>query len=158
MAPAKSDRIYAGVLQNGLCTIFSRSATSVRPAHVRTIQSRTRYGLPASGTRSVQVYVLPTSRTTEWVTRSGRTLAQVIRLLPECCTSVTSKQAATCSLMVMQEICDNEEVAFEGGQYACTEEELYEKAIALLEKCRIETRRSGQKLPEPTVETPPTIV
>ena len=91
------------------------------------------------------------SRTTEWVTRSGRTLAQVIRLLPECCTSVTSKQAATCSLMVMQEICDNEEVAFEGGQYACTEEELYEKAIALLEKCRIESR-------EPTAETAPTTV
>jgi hypothetical protein len=89
---------------------------------------------------------------------SGRTLAQVIRLLPECCSSVTSKQAATCSLLVMQEIYDNEEVGFEGGQYACTEEELYEKAIALLEKCRIETRRSGQKLPDPTAETPPTTV
>lgn len=51
----------------------------------------------------------------------------------------------------MQEICDNEEVDFEGGQYACTEEELYEKAIALLEKCRIESR-------EPTAETAPTTV
>jgi hypothetical protein len=58
----------------------------------------------------------------------------------------------------MQEIYDNEEVGFEGGQYACTEVELYEKAIALLEKCRIETRRSGQKLPDPTAETPPTTV
>jgi hypothetical protein len=46
MVPAKSDRVYAGVLQNGLCTIFSRSATSVRPAHGRTIQSRTRYVSP----------------------------------------------------------------------------------------------------------------
>jgi len=58
----------------------------------------------------------------------------------------------------MHEICDNEEVGFEGGQYACTEEELYEKAITLLEKCRIETRCSGQKIPEPIAETPPTIV
>jgi hypothetical protein len=46
----------------------------------------------------------------------------------------------------------------EGGQYARTEEELYEKAIALLEKCKTETRRSGQKIPEPTAETPPITV
>ena len=45
--------------------------------------------------------------------------------------------------MVMQEICDNEEIGFEGGRYASTEEELYEKAIALLEMCKIETQRSG---------------
>lgn len=63
-----------------------------------------------------------------------------------------------CSLMVMEEICNNEKVGFEGGQYARTEEELYEKAIALLEKCKIETRRSGQKIPEPTAETPPITV
>jgi hypothetical protein len=50
--------------------------------------------------------------------------------------------------MVMQQICDNEKVGFEGGRYACTEEELYEKAIALLEKCKIETRRSVRKSPE----------
>jgi hypothetical protein len=30
---------------------------------------------------------------------------------------------------------------FEGGQYARTEEELYKKAIELLEKCKIESRR-----------------
>ena len=58
----------------------------------------------------------------------------------------------------MQKICDNEKVGFEGGQYACTEEELYEKAIALLEKCRIETRHSGQKIREPTAEASPTTV
>jgi hypothetical protein len=60
--------------------------------------------------------------------------------------------------MVMQEICDKEEVGFEGGQYACTEEELYEKALALLEKCKIETRHSGQKIAEPTAETLPITV
>ena len=60
--------------------------------------------------------------------------------------------------MVMLETRDYENESSEGGQYARTEEELYEKAIALLEKCRIETRRSGQKLPAPNAETPPTIV
>ena len=82
-----------------------------------------------------------------------RTLGQVIWLLLNCCTPVTRRRAATCSLMVMQEICDNEEIGFEGGQYASSEEELYEKAIALLEMCKIETRRSGQKITEPTAET-----
>lgn len=48
---------------------------------------------------------------------------------------------------------DNENEGFEGGQYANTEEELYEKAIALLEKCKIEAQRSGQKLTEHTAET-----
>jgi len=57
--------------------------------------------------------------------------------------------------MVMQEMRDREEEGFEGGRYACTEEELYRKAIALLEKCKIETRRSGQQLPESTVQTSP---
>jgi hypothetical protein len=84
---------------------------------------------------------------------SGRTLGQVIRLLPRCCTPVTRRRAATCSLMVMQEICDNEEIGFEGGQYASTEEELYEKAIALLEMCKIESLHSGQKITEPTAES-----
>jgi hypothetical protein len=50
--------------------------------------------------------------------------------------------------MVMQEIGDSVNERFEGGQYARTEEELYEKAIALLEKCKIEPRRSGQEIPE----------
>jgi hypothetical protein len=30
---------------------------------------------------------------------------------------------------------------FEGGQYAPTEEELYKKALELLDKCKIETQR-----------------
>ena len=30
---------------------------------------------------------------------------------------------------------------FEGGHFASTEEDLYKKAIELLDKCKIETRR-----------------
>ena len=147
-------------MQESCKTGCARFSHGPRPPSGRLTAGRSRVELVLVSPLPVldQYRCMSYSRTTEWGTRSGRTLAQVIRLLPECCTSVTSKQAATCSLLVMQEICDNEEVGFEGGQYACTEEELYEKAIALLEKCRIDTRRSGQKLPEPTVETPPTIV
>ncbi len=47
--------------------------------------------------------------------------------------------------MVMQEIGDKQKVDFEGGRYASTEEELYKKAIALLEKCKIAAQPSGQK-------------
>jgi hypothetical protein len=36
---------------------------------------------------------------------------------------------------------DDENEGFEGGRYARTEQELYEKAIALLEKCKVEDRR-----------------
>ena len=50
--------------------------------------------------------------------------------------------------MVMQEMRDREEEGFEGGRYACTEEELYRKAITLLEKCKIETQSSGQAIPQ----------
>ena len=57
--------------------------------------------------------------------------------------------------MVMQVISDRED--FEGGRYAGTKEELYKKAIALLEKCEIATQPAGQGIPtsEPTVETSP---
>jgi hypothetical protein len=51
---------------------------------------------------------------------------------------------------------DLENESSEGGKYARTEEELYEKAIALLEKCKIEARRSGQKVPKSTAEASPT--
>jgi hypothetical protein len=52
-------------------------------------------------------------------------------------------------MMVMQEgtPTDRDE-GFRGGWYARTEGELCEKAIALLEKCRIEPGRSGQEIPE----------
>ena len=36
-----------------------------------------------------------------------------------------------------------ENEAFEGGRYAGSERELYEKALALLEKCKVEERREG---------------
>jgi len=42
----------------------------------------------------------------------------------------------------------NKDKDFRGGRYARTEEELYQKAIALLEKCKIEPQRSGQEIPE----------
>ena len=37
---------------------------------------------------------------------------------------------------------------FEGGRYARTEEELYEKAIALLDKCKIERPGTDYEGPE----------
>jgi hypothetical protein len=36
---------------------------------------------------------------------------------------------------------NNENKGFEGGQYARTEEELYKRAIGLLNQCKIEARR-----------------
>lgn len=44
-------------------------------------------------------------------------------------------------LMVMQITRSNKKKGVEGGQYARTEEELYKKAIALLDKCKIEAKR-----------------
>ena len=35
----------------------------------------------------------------------------------------------------------NKNKGFEGGQYARTQEELHKKALELLHKCKIETRR-----------------
>jgi hypothetical protein len=58
----------------------------------------------------------------------------------------------------MLETCENENESSESGKYARTEEEFYEKAIALLEKCKSEARHSGQKVPESTAEASPTIV
>jgi hypothetical protein len=58
----------------------------------------------------------------------------------------------------MQEILENENEGSGSGQYACSEAELFEKAIALLQKCKIEARPWGQKVPESTVETSPTTV
>ncbi len=54
--------------------------------------------------------------------------------------------------MVMQDIREKLEAGLEDDRYACTEVELYHKAIALLEKCRIESRL-GQEIPESTTET-----
>jgi hypothetical protein len=44
--------------------------------------------------------------------------------------------------MVMQKTRNNNKnKGLEGGQYARSEEELYKKAIGLLDKCKIEARR-----------------
>ena len=52
-------------------------------------------------------------------------------------------------MMVMQEETPtNKDKSFQGGRYARTEEELYKKALALLEKCKIEPGPSGQEVPE----------
>jgi hypothetical protein len=42
----------------------------------------------------------------------------------------------------------NKDKGLQGGQYARTEEELYKKALAVLEKCRIAPGRSGQEISE----------
>ena len=42
----------------------------------------------------------------------------------------------------------NEYKGLQAGRYARTEEELYKKALALLEKCKVEPGRSGQEISE----------
>ncbi len=46
----------------------------------------------------------------------------------------------------MEETRSDKNEGLGGGRYARTEEELYEKAIALLEKCKMETQDSGQEM------------
>ena len=48
----------------------------------------------------------------------------------------------------MQKITDNKGEDFAGGRYARTEEELFDKAIALLDKCKIEPLRPDGETPE----------
>jgi hypothetical protein len=50
-------------------------------------------------------------------------------------------------MMMQEETPTNKDKGFEGGKHASTEEELYKKALALLEKCKIEPGRSGQEVP-----------
>ena len=51
--------------------------------------------------------------------------------------------------MMMQETTPaSKDKCFQGGQYARTEEELYKKALALLEKCKNAPEPSGQEVPE----------
>jgi hypothetical protein len=42
--------------------------------------------------------------------------------------------------MPQQSTPTDENEGFEGGRYASSERELYEKALALLEKCKVEDR------------------
>ena len=51
--------------------------------------------------------------------------------------------------MVLQEQTPtNKDKGFQGGRYARTEEELYERALALLAKCKIESGRSCKEILE----------
>ena len=51
-------------------------------------------------------------------------------------------------MAMQEETPTNKDEGLQGGRYAHTEEELYKKALALLEKCKIEPGRLGQKIPE----------
>jgi hypothetical protein len=42
----------------------------------------------------------------------------------------------------------NKGKGLQDGRYARTEEELYKKALALLEKCKIETQSSSKEIPQ----------
>ena len=42
----------------------------------------------------------------------------------------------------------NKDKGLQDGRYARTEEELYKKALALLEKCKIETQSSNKEIPQ----------
>jgi hypothetical protein len=64
-------------------------------------------------------------------------LSRVTRCLPDCCTPVTYGRTATCSLLVMQQTRINKNKDLKGGRHARNEDELYKKAIALLEKCKM---------------------
>jgi hypothetical protein len=64
-------------------------------------------------------------------------LSRVTRCLPGCCTPVTYGRTATCSLLVMQQTRNNKNKDLKGGRHARNEDELYKKAIALLEKCKM---------------------
>jgi len=55
--------------------------------------------------------------------------------------------------MVMQKTHERTNEILNGGRYARTEEELFEKAIALLEKCKIEPSRPDYEAPESEVAT-----
>ena len=51
-------------------------------------------------------------------------------------------------IAMQEETPTNKDKGYQGGRYARTKEELCEKAIALLEKCKIEPGRLGQEIPE----------
>ena len=53
----------------------------------------------------------------------------------------------------MQETREKISEILDGGRYTRTEEELFEKAIALLEKCKIEPSRPDFEAPESEVAT-----
>lgn len=50
--------------------------------------------------------------------------------------------------MGMQETTNDKNYGLRGGHFARTEDELYKKAITLLNKCKIETQHAYQEMPE----------
>lgn len=50
--------------------------------------------------------------------------------------------------MGMQKTRNKKDKGLRGGKYAGTEEELYKKAITLLDKCKIKTQSSAREMPE----------
>jgi hypothetical protein len=53
----------------------------------------------------------------------------------------------------MQEATDNKGEDFSGGRYARTEEELFDKAIALLDKCKVMTGSSDREKLETAIRS-----
>jgi hypothetical protein len=51
-------------------------------------------------------------------------------------------------MMMQEKTLANKDKGFQGGRYAQTEEELYKKALALLEECKNAPGPSGQEVPE----------
>ncbi len=51
-------------------------------------------------------------------------------------------------MMMREETPANKDKGFQGGQYARTQEELYKKALVLLERCKNEPGPSGQEVAE----------
>ena len=56
-----------------------------------------------------------------------------------------------CRLKGMEKMIDTKDEVFAGGRYARTEEELHDKAIALLDKCKVMTGSLGQEKLESAV-------
>jgi hypothetical protein len=53
----------------------------------------------------------------------------------------------------MEERTDNKDTVMAGGRYARSEEELFDKAVALLDKCKVTTGASGQEKVESSART-----
>ena len=77
----------------------------------------------------------------------------VIGLLLECCGFVTFGPGVGCRVVGMQEVTDKKGKGFSGGRYARSEEELFDKAIALLDKCKVMTGSSDREKLETSVRS-----
>jgi hypothetical protein len=73
--------------------------------------------------------------------------------LSDCCEYVTFCPGVGCRLVGMQEVTENKGKDFSGGRYARTEKELFDKAITLLDKCKVMTGSSDREKLETTVRS-----